>query len=134
MPLIAGPPLAPTDLFLVNLQDIPICHVELSSVSVYTQHAMYSRPTVSGVSCGFTRLPSKRKRTWFMAFPWRSQNAFMSLLSAVDRLILKKTSLLLSVTLILRCSVAEGSDFSTPGLPPPLSDMVRAVREERGSC
>lgn len=76
--------------------------------------------TESGLSAGFTRLPSKRKRTELGAFPCRSQKASISFLRAVVRLILKKTSLLLSVTLILRCSLApvEASGFScAPGLP-----------------
>ena len=61
--------------------------------------------TESGLSVGLTRAPSKRKRTEEGALPCRSQKAFMSLESAVVRLILKKTSLLLSVTLMFRCSL-----------------------------
>ncbi len=71
--------------------------------------------TVSGLSEGWTRAPSKRKRTVAGCFPCRSQKASMSFFSAVVRLILKKTSLWLSVTLILRCSEAGGSS----GLPAP---------------
>ncbi len=41
----------------------------------------------------------------------------MSLLRAVVRLILKKTSLLLSVTLMLRCS-ARGASDGSPAAPP----------------
>ena len=60
--------------------------------------------TESGLSVGLTLEPSKRKRTDDIDLPWRSQKAFMSLESAVVRLILKKTSLLLSVTLMFKCS------------------------------
>lgn len=72
--------------------------------------------TVSGESSGRTRVPSNRKRTVDICFPWRSQKASISFLSCVVRLILKKTSLLLSVTLMFRCSVA--------GAAPSLSDMM----------
>lgn len=72
--------------------------------------------TVSGESSGRTRVPSNRKRTVDICFPWRSQKASMSFLSCVVRLILKKTSLLLSVTLMFRCSVA--------GAAPSLSDIM----------
>ena len=41
----------------------------------------------------------------------------MSFSSLVLRLILKKTSLLLSVTLMLRCSVAAAGGTSGPGWP-----------------
>lgn len=60
---------------------------------------------MSGVSVCWTREPSNRKRTELMFLPCRSQKAFMSFSSLVLRLILKKTSLLLSVTLMLRCSL-----------------------------
>jgi len=75
--------------------------------------------TESGLSVACTRLPSNRKRTELGAFPCLSQKASMSFLSAVVRLILKKTSLLLSVTLMFKCSdCAFPSGFScAPGLP-----------------
>jgi hypothetical protein len=82
--------------------------------------------TVSGLSVGPTRVPSKRKRTEFGAFPCRSQKASMSFFSWVVRLILKNTSLLLSVTLIFRCSVARGSSgLPPPGLPLSEPDILR---------
>lgn len=50
----------------------------------------------------------------------------MSFFSCVVRLILKKTSLLLSVTLIFRCSVARGSSgLPPPGLPLSEPDILR---------
>lgn len=52
----------------------------------------------------------------------------MSFFSWVVRLILKKTSLLLSVTLMFKCSVGrDSSGLPAPGLPP-LSepDMLKA--------
>jgi hypothetical protein len=74
--------------------------------------------TVSGLSVGCTRLPSNRNRTELGALPCRSQNASISFFSAVVLLILKKTSLLLSVTLMFRCSLtAWASGFSGAGLP-----------------
>jgi len=75
--------------------------------------------TVSGLSVAFTRLPSKRNRTELGALPCLSQKASINFFRAVVRLILKKTSLLLSVTLMLRCSVCPApSGFSgAPGLP-----------------
>lgn len=76
------------------------------------------RLTVSGVSFGWTRWPSKRKRTELTVLPWRSQKAPMSFSSLVDFFILKKTSLLLSVTLMFRCSVCAGaSGRSAAGEP-----------------
>ena len=78
--------------------------------------------TVSGVSPGATLCPSKRKRTLPGVFPLRSQNASMSFLSAVVRLILKNTSLLLSVTFMFRCSVGAAGGSSGFG-DPPSSDM-----------
>lgn len=74
--------------------------------------------TESGLSVGLTRAPSKRNRTVDGAFPWRSQKAFISFERAVVRLILKKTSLLLSVTLMFRCSLLGWS----LGLAPALGD------------
>lgn len=53
-----------------------------------------------------------------MLLPWRSQKAFINLSSLVERLILKKTSLLLSVTLIFRCST-----------PPPGASLRSALGE-----
>ena len=78
--------------------------------------------TESGLSVGLTRAPSKRNRTEEGAFPWRSQKAFMSFERAVVRLILKKTSLLLSVTLMFRCSLLGCSS----GLPPAPGDCSRS--------
>jgi len=72
--------------------------------------------TVSGLSVGWTRLPSKRKRTELGALPCLSQNASISFFNWVERLILKKTSLLLSVTLMFKCSDTGASFFS---LSPP---------------
>ena len=77
------------------------------------------RRTVSGVSSGRTRVPSKRKRTVDICLPWRSQNASISFFSCVERLILKKTSLLLSVTLMLRCSTAAGGSLAGVWLKSP---------------
>lgn len=71
--------------------------------------------TASGVSVGWTRVPSKRNRTELVAFPWRSQKAPINFSSFVVRLILKKTSLLLSVTLMFRCSELAGA--CSPGVP-----------------
>lgn len=73
--------------------------------------------TVSGVSVGWTRWPSKRKRTELTVLPWRSQKAPMSFSSLVDFFILKKTSLLLSVTLMFRCSVCAGASGRSAGDP-----------------
>jgi hypothetical protein len=89
--------------------------------------------TLSGLSVGWTRLPSKRNRTEFGALPCRSQKASINFLSCVDRLILKNTSLLLSVTLMLRCSEATGVSGFSPAGDPSLSDMfvVFFVSEER---
>ena len=79
-----------------------------------------------------TRVPSKRNRTEVMALPWRSQKAAMSFSSFVLRLILKKTSLLLSVTLIFRCSaLAGGSGRSAEGLLCS-SDMLNFARKMSG--
>ena len=60
--------------------------------------------TVSGVSLDCTLSPSNKNLTVDGDLPCRSQNASMSFFSCVVRFILKKTSLLLSVTLMLRCS------------------------------
>lgn len=81
--------------------------------------------TDSGLSVGCTRVPSKRKRTDEKFLPWRSQKASMSFLSWVVRLILKKTSLLLSVTLMLRCSgCIEPSSPPLPWWGELVSDML----------
>ena len=61
--------------------------------------------TVLGLSVGCTRLPSNRKRTELGDLPCLSQKASINFLRIVVRLILKKTSLLLSVTLMFRCSL-----------------------------
>ena len=58
------------------------------------------------MSVGWTRWPSNRNRTEAGDLPCRSQKAVISFSSLVLRLILKKTSLLLSVTLMFRCSLA----------------------------
>lgn len=89
---------------------------------------------MSGVSFGWTRWPSKRKRTELTVLPWRSQKAPMSFSSLVDFFILKKTSLLLSVTLMLRCSVCTGaSGRSAAGEPFSCwSDDIAAVSAVAG--
>ena len=79
--------------------------------------------TESGVSAGCTRWPSNRNRTELIALPWRSQKAVMSLSSFVLRLILKNTSLLLSVTLMLRCSAAPAGAASLGALGAPFSPL-----------
>jgi len=85
--------------------------------------------TESGVSVPWTRWPSNRNRTDELALPWRSQKAVMSLSSFVLRLILKKTSLLLSVTLMFRCSGAAGPSAGAVGAPfSPLSDILGGRR------
>lgn len=88
--------------------------------------------TVSGVSVGWTRWPSKRNRTDCSVLPCRSQNAFINFSSLVERLILKNTSLLLSVTLMLRCSAPAGacSAFGEPFSW--LSDIVVVVVDTSG--
>lgn len=65
--------------------------------------------TVSGVSCAVTLVPSNKKRTVFGSFPCLSQKAFINFSNLVLLLILKKTSLLLSVTLMFRCSAWGGA-------------------------
>lgn len=80
---------------------------------------MQGNDTVSGVSSVCTRAPSKRKRTLSIFLPCRSQKALINFSSLVFRLILKNTSLLLSVTLMFRCSApCAGS-----ALPLLLSDI-----------
>lgn len=49
--------------------------------------------------------------------PWRSQKAPISFSNLVDFFILKKTSLLLSVTLMFRCSVCAGASWRSAGEP-----------------
>lgn len=75
------------------------------------------RHTLSGLSVGWTRLPSKRNRTELGALPCLSQKASINFFNWVERLILKKTSLLLSVTLMFKCSETGTSGFSPAGLP-----------------
>ena len=72
------------------------------------------RLTESGLSVGFTLVPSKRKRTLVGALPLLSQKASISFFNCVVRLILKKISLLLSVTLMLRCSLSPPSGRGAP--------------------
>lgn len=126
---------ATADLFLVHLEGIAVLHFEL-----HTQSCQLSRKptlplctrqsypglggfllllTLSGLSVGLTRCPSNRNRTLCGLLPWRSQKASISFFSAVVRLILKKTSLLLSVTLMFRCSDGGGACWSSAreGLP-----------------
>ena len=79
--------------------------------------------TVSGLSVGWTRCPSKRNRTLAIFFPCRSQKASISFLSCVVRFILKKTSLLLSVTLMFKCSDCPPSSGFCMWFGEPLSDM-----------
>jgi hypothetical protein len=106
---------SPADLFLMDLERVAVRHFELGSASAAEPEAGNpSTLTVSGVSVGFTRVPSKRKRTVWGILPWRSQKASISFFSCVVRLILKKTSLLLSVTLMLRCSVCCPSPGAWP--------------------
>jgi hypothetical protein len=96
-----------------------------NAVSRYRRKTAVLPHTVSGLSAAVTRWPSNRNRTLEMFFPWRSQKAFMSLPRAVVRLILKKTSLLLSVTLMLRCSLWPPSSGFCCTLGEPLSDILR---------
>ena len=128
--------LAATNLLLMNLEGITVLHIELCEVSKEAclvtqagapQVCARGVRTESGLSVGCTRWPSKRKRTLAMFLPWRSQKAFMSLLSWVVRLILKKTSLLLSVTLMFRCSCCPSSGFCCIGEP--LSDIMDVADE-----
>jgi hypothetical protein len=82
------------------------------------------RRTVSGLSSGRTRCPSNKKRTVDNCFPCLSQKAFINFSNLVDLLILKKTSLLLSVTLIFKCSVGGGGASWPPLGECSFSDMV----------
>ena len=77
--------------------------------------------TDSGLSVGFTRWPSNKNRTLCSDLPCRSQKASINFLSWVVRLILKKTSLFESVTLMFRCSGCS-SGFGPLGEPE--SDIV----------
>lgn len=98
---------AAADLLLVHFKCVTVRHFELLKVSKFHEAgAKARRLTVSGLSVGFTLVPSNKKRQLRMSLPWRSQNASMSFFSWVVRLILKKTSLLLSVTLMFKCSEA----------------------------
>lgn len=56
----------------------------------------------------------------------------MSFSSFVDRLILKKTSLFPSVTLMFRCSVGAGVSGGAPLGDWSWSDMIRDLRGRRG--
>src|SRR5277367_4492861 len=80
--------------------------------------------TVSGLSSGRTLCPSNRKRTVDSCFPCLSQKAFINFSNLVDLLILKKTSLLLSVTLIFKCSVGGGGASWPPLGDCSFSDMM----------
>ena len=118
------------NLLLMHFEGITVRHVKLRHrlgfVALEVMRA--DQLTVSGVSSFCTRCPSKRKRTERRFLPERSQNASMSFLSCVDFLILKKTSLLLSVTLTLRCSVCcASSGLGTSGEPLSWSDIVNEV-------
>lgn len=84
--------------------------------------------TVSGLSSGRTLCPSNRKRTVDSCFPCLSQKAFINFSSFVDLLILKKTSLLLSVTLMFKCSVAGGGASWPPFGECSFSDMLSMWR------
>ena len=126
-----------TDLFLVHFESVPIGHLELRVLDVsrvlcgslasargagvragkgaavrarnISRKGRCAEHTVSGVSSGRTRVPSNRNRTVEGCFPCLSQNASINFFNWVVRLILKNTSLLLSVTLMLRCSTAAGA-------------------------
>lgn len=125
-----------TNLFLVDLQCVSVFHSELG-VRVSRANDVGDAVrcgvvrTDSGLSCGCTLVPSNKKRTLWMLLPWRSQNASISFLRLVVRLILKKTSLLLSVTLMLRCSDWPWSSGFCRLLGDPLSDIVTAGVVER---
>lgn len=72
------------------------CNIRRAGPLGFTAHferEKEERHTLSGLSVGWTRAPSKRKRTVAGCFPCRSQKASMSFFRAVVRLILKKTSL-----------------------------------------
>src|ERR1700733_155252 len=87
--------------------------------------------TVSGLSSGRTLCPSKRKRTVDSCFPCLSQKAFINFSNFVDLLILKKTSLLLSVTLMFKCSVGGGGASCPPLGDCSFSDMMSLLRRCR---
>lgn len=129
---------AATDLFLVDFERVSVLHVQLHHISLKPKRRgrggdCNGKRTVSGLSVGCTRWPSNRNRTLEMFLPWRSQKASMSFFSCVVRLILKKTSLLLSVTLMLRCSDwPPSSGFCCMLFGEPLSDIVMVARS--GSC
>ena len=82
------------------------------------------RLTLTGLSVPITLDPSYRNRTLDGVLPLLSQNASINFLSCVVRLILKKTSLLPSVTLMLRCSGCS-SGFGCGGGVGSLSDILR---------
>jgi hypothetical protein len=83
---------------------------------------------VSGLSSGRTLCPSNRKRTVESCFPCLSQKAFINFSNFVDLLILKKTSLLLSVTLMFKCSVGGGGASWPPLGECSFSDMMSVGR------
>jgi len=84
--------------------------------------------TVSGLSSGRTLCPSNKKRTVDSCFPCLSQKAFINFSNFVDLLILKKTSLLLSVTLMFKCSVGGGGASWPPLGDCSFSDMMSLGR------
>jgi len=83
--------------------------------------------TPSGVSSSFSLWPSKRNRRFFLSLPVRSQKAFISLPRGVVRLILKKISLLLSVTLTLMCSPAGFSSGTGLFIGDSSADMMKEL-------
>jgi hypothetical protein len=80
--------------------------------------------TVLGLSGGCTRLPSNKKWTELGALPCLSQKASINFLRIVVRLILKKTSLLLSVTFDAQM-FANGLTFRLFGTWPSVFDRCR---------
>jgi len=136
--------LTSTNLLLVNFEGVTVSHFELEYVllaickedgkvvhsrtgvcceAMLDSHRL-QRLTVSGLSSGRTLCPSNKKRTVDSCFPCRSQKAFINFSSFVDLLILKKTSLLLSVTLMFKCSVGGGGASWPPLGECSFSDMV----------
>lgn len=141
--------LAAADLLLVDLERVAVLHIELlvgvSILRCICHLVKRVRPsmcnvvlcglhlapslsqgglTESGLSVGMTLCPSNKNRTLCGLLPCRSQKASISFFSAVERLILKKTSLLLSVTLMLRCSVCWGASSGLFAFGEPVSDIV----------
>jgi hypothetical protein len=114
--VLDGPPTCPRPacqavIIVVSCNSSQVCE-RREMVACRKRKQERVRLTVSGLSVGATRLPSNRKRTDVGAFPCLSQNASISFFSAVVLLILKNTSLLLSVTFMLRCSDWPPSGFS----------------------